>query len=116
MNPTPPLTSQRFTTDRSALRRAVRRAGRGDADALVSEADLRDFRRAPDVARVDEDRRKAVSRRDEALFDFSEVRRAVAAPLGEQDERVRAVEHIVVTLLHRHLAAEVLGEVRAGLR
>src|SRR5690606_1905801 len=71
----------------SALRGSIRGAARGDADALVAEAGLGDLRRAPDVAGVDEHRREAVARRDEAPPDLAEVRRAVAAPLREEDER-----------------------------
>src|SRR5687768_7528682 len=110
MKPTPPLTSQRFTTP-STLGRTIRRAVRGDADALVTEAGLGDLRRAPDVAGVDEDRGEPIARRDEALLDLGEVRRAVAAPLREEDERVRAVERVVVALLHGDLAGELLREV-----
>src|SRR5205085_8979136 len=83
----------------STLRGTIRSAVRGDADALIAKAGLRDLRRTPDVARVDEDRREAVTGLDETLLDLREVRRAVAAPLGEEDERVRAVERVVVAIL-----------------
>jgi hypothetical protein len=81
------------------LRWPIGHASRRDADALVAKARAEHLGRTPDVARVDQHRSQAGSRREEAALDLREIRRAVTAPLRQENERVRTVEGVVIALL-----------------
>src|SRR5271165_376806 len=117
MKPTPPVTTTRATVPDHPVRLSDRRLGGGGgrhADALVAQAGADDVRETPYVPPVDQHGRRTAVSIEQPPPDLCKVRCAVAAPLRQKDERMRAFEGLVVPVddLHtpgvrRHRRGEV---------
>src|ERR1700678_900242 len=91
---------------------------RRHADTLVAQPSAQDVLRTPDVSGINDGRRPTI-RLDEPLADLREVRGPVAVPLGQEDERVRLRQSVVVVLDDPHTRAAMrycARKVPPGLR